>query len=97
MYTHIYSGLSGHGFGGTLGVGDGKGGLACCGSWDHKESDTTEQLNWTELRDAACESCFVRIPGYLPAPSALPSVPHLITNPHVSFPPGLTQPFGSVS
>ena len=60
------------------------------------ESDTTERLNWTELRDAVCESCFVRIPGYLPAPSALPSVPHLITNPHGSFPPGLTQPFGSV-
>ena len=24
----------------------------CCDSWGHKESDTTEQLNWTEL-----ESC----------------------------------------
>ena len=23
----------------------GLGGLACCGSWDHKESDATEQLN----------------------------------------------------
>ena len=23
-------------------VGDGQGGLACCGSWGHKESDTTE-------------------------------------------------------
>ena len=21
----------------------------CCGSWGHKESDTTERLNWTEL------------------------------------------------
>ena len=31
-----------------LGVGDGQGGLACCGSWGHKESDMTE-LNWTEL------------------------------------------------
>ena len=29
----------------TLGVGDGQGGLACCGSWGHKESDTTERLN----------------------------------------------------
>ena len=27
------------------GVGDGQGGLACCGSWGHKESDMTEQLN----------------------------------------------------
>ena len=33
----------------TLGVGDGQGGLACCNSWGCKESDTTEQLNWTEL------------------------------------------------
>ena len=32
----------------TPGVGDGQGGLACCGSWGHKESDTTERLNWTD-------------------------------------------------
>ena len=38
--------LDGHGFGWTPGVGDGQGGLVCCGSWGHKESDTTEQLNW---------------------------------------------------
>ena len=31
----------------TPGVGDGQGGLACCDSWGCKESDTTEQLNWT--------------------------------------------------
>ena len=41
--------LNGHGFGWTLGVGDGQGGLVCCGSWGCKESDTTEQLNSTEL------------------------------------------------
>ena len=29
----------------TLGVGDGQGGLACCNSWGHKESDMTERLN----------------------------------------------------
>ena len=29
--------------------GDEQGGLACCDSWGHKESDTTERLNWTEL------------------------------------------------
>ena len=34
----------------TPGVGDGQGGLACCDSWGHKESDMTEQLNGTELR-----------------------------------------------
>ena len=40
--------LDGHEFEWTLGVGDGQGGLECCGSWGHKESDTTEWLNWTE-------------------------------------------------
>ena len=28
---------------------DEQGGLACCDSWGHKESDATERLNWTEL------------------------------------------------
>ena len=32
--------LNGHEFGWALGVGDGHGGLACCGSWGHQESDT---------------------------------------------------------
>ena len=41
--------LNGHEFEWTPGVGDGQGGLVCCSSWGHKESDTTEQLNWTEL------------------------------------------------
>ena len=44
--------LDGHGFGQTLGVGDGQGGLVCCNSWGRKESDTTEWLNWTELNSA---------------------------------------------
>ena len=30
-------------------VGDGQRSLACCSPWDHKESDKTEWLNWTEL------------------------------------------------
>ena len=34
----------------TLGDGDGQGGLACCDPWGCKESDTTERLNWTELK-----------------------------------------------
>ena len=40
--------LSGHRFGWTLGAGDGHGVLACCSSWGHKKSDTTEWLNWTQ-------------------------------------------------
>ena len=27
------------------GIGDGQVGLLCCSPWDHKESDTAEQLN----------------------------------------------------
>ena len=30
----------------TRRVGDGQGGLACCNSWGHKKSDTTERMNW---------------------------------------------------
>ena len=41
--------LDGHEFEWTLGVGDGRWGMACCDSWGHKKSDTTELLNWTEL------------------------------------------------
>ena len=42
--------LDEHMFEEALGVGDGQGGLACCGSWGLEESDKTEQLNWTELK-----------------------------------------------
>ena len=41
--------LNGHESEWTPGVCDGQGGLACCDSWGHKESDTTEQLNWIDL------------------------------------------------
>ena len=40
--------LDGHEFEQTLGVGDGQRSLECCSPWGHKESDTTERLNWTE-------------------------------------------------
>jgi len=39
--------LNGHEFEQAPRVGDGQGSLACCIWWGHKESDTTEQLNWT--------------------------------------------------
>ena len=42
--------LDGHEFGWTPEVGDGQGGLAWCNSWVIKESDTTKQLNWAELK-----------------------------------------------
>ena len=49
--------LNGHEFGWTPGVGDGQGGLACCDSWDHKESDTTERLNWLNWTEKTWEVC----------------------------------------
>ena len=40
--------LNGHEFEQAPEVGDGQGGLVCCSSWGHKESDTAERLNWTQ-------------------------------------------------
>ena len=42
--------LNGREFEWTPGVGDGQGGLACCDSWGRKVSETTEWLNWTEVK-----------------------------------------------
>ena len=41
--------VNGHEFEQALGADDGQGSLECCSPWGHKESDTTERLNWTEL------------------------------------------------
>ena len=41
--------LDGHEFEWTPGVGNRQEGLVCCSSWGRRESDTTEQLNWTEV------------------------------------------------
>ena len=43
--------LNGREFEWTPGDGDGQGGLVCCDSRGGKESDTTEWLNWTELKN----------------------------------------------
>ena len=48
--------LNGHEFELAPGVGDGQGGLACGSPRDHKESDTTERLNWTELKGVEKEN-----------------------------------------
>ena len=57
--------LDGHECGWTPGAGDGQGGLACCNSWGRKESDTTEQLNWTEQKH---HSFIHSYPWFLPLP-----------------------------
>jgi len=41
--------LNGHQFEQAYGDGEGQGSLVCSSPWGHKESDTTEQLNCTEL------------------------------------------------
>ena len=41
--------LNGHEFEQAPGVGDGQGGLECCSWWGRKESETTEQLNWSAI------------------------------------------------
>ena len=90
--------LDGHGFGWTLRVSDGQGDLVCCGSWGHKELDTTEWLNWTELQycDGFCHTFIwishgctcVPYPDPLshlpphPIPQGHPSAPALSTLPH---------------
>ena len=45
-WHHWHDGLE---FEEVLGVDDGQGSLVCCRPWGHKESDTTEWLNCTEL------------------------------------------------
>ena len=44
-----HHGHNGHESEQAPGAGDGQGGLVCCSSWGHKESDTTEQLNGNEI------------------------------------------------
>ena len=43
--------LNGHEFKQAPGFGYGQGSLACCSPWGCKESDTTDRLNWTELKN----------------------------------------------
>ena len=46
----------------TQGVGDGQGGLSCCGSWGRKESDWATELNWTEWKLAVyLRSIFIKL------------------------------------
>ena len=54
--------IDGHEFEQTLGVGDGQGSLACCSPWGHKNSDTTEWLNWMVI----LYQCFLCIKDCIP-------------------------------
>ena len=83
--------LNGHEFEQTLGDGEGQGRLACCSSWECKESDTTERLNNNNPTGSSDRT---------PRPSCSLSVfptrwtfkgqgPHLSSRPRCS--PGLAQ------
>ena len=54
----------GHEFEQASGVGDGQGSLACRSPWHHKESDTTELLNWTDCQyssECTAHYCLVHL------------------------------------
>ena len=55
----------------ALGVGDGQGSLVCYSPWGHKESDTTERLNWTEcvLPISSVVLCYSTLRKWMQAPS----------------------------
>ena len=48
IHASWYHRLNGHEFEQAPGVGDRQGSLECCSLWGCKESDRTEQLNYTE-------------------------------------------------
>ena len=52
--------LDGHEFELALGVGDEQGSLPCCSPWGLKESDMTEQMNWTTSMGDEC-NCPINI------------------------------------
>ena len=82
--------LNGYGFGWTLGVGDGQGGLLCCSSWGHKvghncvtKLNIANNLNWIILclRELSCTLSGVQHPWPLPTKSisiTLPVVPRQV-------------------
>ena len=48
--------FNGHEFEQILGDGEGQRILACCSSWDRKESDMTQQLNTNNNKDKEPEA-----------------------------------------
>ena len=56
--------LNGHELEQALGVDDGQWSLACCSPWGHKESDTIERLNWTELVSQARKTTSLALLAY---------------------------------
>ena len=57
--------IDGHEFEWTPGDGEEQGGLVCCNSWGRKESDTTERLNWTELKCTLWKNKIMLLPTWI--------------------------------
>ena len=72
--------LNGHGFGWTLGVGDGQGGLACCGSWGRKESNTILILIGSGGKESACQCKRHRRVGFDPWVGKIPQEKGMATH-----------------
>ena len=76
-------------------VGDRQGSLACCSPWDHKESNMTEQLNWTERLPLPSQPivslCSCNLPPLLSMITA--TLHRLLLQPRMSLPspPYLSQ------
>ena len=52
-----YHQLHAHEFDQAPADGEGQGGLVCCSSWGHKESDTIEQLNNSKTLGVESKKC----------------------------------------
>ena len=66
--------LDGHEFEWTPGAGGGQGGLMCCSPRCHKESDTTEWLNWTDRFWVITFCCHLFLGMFLISPLHLPEI-----------------------
>ena len=59
--------FNGHGFGWTLGVGNGQGGLVCCSSWGRRvRHDWVTVLNWMDAIPLICRDHNTSVSELLP-------------------------------
>ena len=54
--------LNGHEFEQALGLGEGLGKLACCNSWGHKDSNTTQRQN--KAKSVGCSKSSAEVEIY---------------------------------
>ena len=68
------------------GVGAGQGGLPCCNSWGRKKSDTTERLNWTELKVTSDGDCSREIKRLAPWKKAMTNLNSILKSRDITLP-----------